>query len=277
MHTIEPILMHHFAPQVWCIQTPPAGVQKESYIAESDQHKVFVKFDVNAHPWHRLAAIGVTPPVLFTGTYAGRPYIIQAFAEGTYPDRPWFATHVALLASVMRAYHTDDELTAALATPSSYAAHIHHEVVLLERALATASPTPFHTAHMQQAFEVFKTQASQLQPVPLMPTHPDPSPVNMLVRNDTITLIDWDDVLRSDPMRDMGLVVWWYLTPQQWQAFGDAYGTALDQDRLFWWVAKRSLELALWLDVRHAHDGAHAFLEDFHRALHHQANPHVAP
>ena len=86
-------------------------------------------------------------------------------------------------------------------------------------------------------------------------------------------MLDWDDALLSDPMRDVGLVVWWYLAPDAWQRFFDAYGMPIDQDRLFWWVAKRSVELALFLDRRQARTSAQAFLADFYRALEHQHNP----
>lgn len=72
----------------------------------------------------------------------------------------------------------------------------------------------------------------------------------MLVTRRRLTMIDWDDVLLSDPMRDVGLMLWWYLPQRAWPAFFEVYGPPMDRNRIFWWVAKRSAELALWLGTR---------------------------
>ena len=277
MNIVEAVLAQHFAAQRWRISTPPAGVQKEAYIAQSEHHNLFVKFDVATWALPRLAAIGATPPLLFKGTHEGRPYIIQTLVEGTHPDRTWFAQNVGVLAHFIKRYHADKQLTELLSPPCMprYEEHIQHEVATLAHAFMTASPDTFATPRTHSAIGRFMEQSKRLRPVPFVPVHADPSPVNMLVTQQGFTMVDWDDVVLSDPMRDMGLVMWWYLPRHLWQPFVDTYGTSLDQHRLFWWVAKRSLELALWLDQRHAHDGAQAFLEDFFRAVQHHDNPQV--
>lgn len=277
MHTIERILAYHFSDQHWHVAPPPAGVQKEAYIAQNDQHRLFVKFDAATPAWDRLAAIGVTPHVLATGIHQGRPYLIQQFVEGTYPDRVWFTQHIAVLAHFIRRYHYDQHLAELLsASPAqSYSDHIRQEVVTLEGAMTMASLAIFKTDQFHHAFDLFRAQAKQLQPVPLVPTHADPSPVNMLVTKQGLTMLDWEDVMLSDPMRDVGLVVWWYLPLRRWQTFFDMYGMPMDRNRIFWWVAKRSVELALWFDTRHVDEQAQAFLDDFYRAVQHQANPQV--
>jgi hypothetical protein len=278
MNIVETILAQHFPAHHWRIGTPPAGVQKEAYIAQSEHHNLFVKFDVATRALPRLAAIGATPPLLFKGTHEGRPYIIQTLVKGTHPDRTWFAQNVGVLAHFIKRYHTDKQLTELLSPrlAQGYEDHIQHKVVALAQALTTASPGMFATPSTRSAIDRFMEQSKRLRPVPLVPVHADPSPVNMLVTPQGLTMVDWDDVVLSDPMRDMGLVMWWYLPRHLWQPFVDTYGTALDQHRLFWWVATRSLELAVWLDKRHAHDGAQAFFQDFVRAVQHHDNPQVA-
>jgi len=277
MHSIKHILAQHFPDQHWRVAPPPAGMQKEAYIAQSDQHTLFVKFDADTPAWSRLADIGATPPILGMGTYQGRPYLIQQFVEGTYPNRAWFAQHIEVLAHFISRYHHDTQLTELLSAPprQSYTDHIQQQVTMLTGAMATASSDMFKTDQARHAFAQFSEQAKRLQPVPLVPTHADPSPANMLVTTHGMTMLDWDDVLLSDPMRDVGLVLWWYLPQRAWQAFFDVYGTPMERDRIFWWVAKRSVELALWFDTRHADEPARAFLDDFYRAVQHQPNPKV--
>jgi hypothetical protein len=80
----------------------------------------------------------------------------------------------------------------------------------------------------------------------------------------------------SDPMRDIGLLLWWYVLPKQWPIFFQAYGLTLDQqqiDRIYWWTAKTSLSIALW-HVEHGLDGSD-FLQDFVAALNKSNNPHA--
>lgn len=166
IHVVEHILTRHFPEQRWRIMTPPAGVQKEAYVAQSDQHKLFVKFDAATPAWPRLADLGVTPPLLGLGTHYGRPYIIQPFVEGAYPDRKWFAQNTAVPAHFVNRYHNDEQLTKILSAPGarSYPEHIEQEVSAIEDALTVASLDMFSTSEFCQAFELFKQQAGQLRP-----------------------------------------------------------------------------------------------------------------
>jgi hypothetical protein len=277
MSMLDLILQQHFPPQSWSITRPSAGVQKDSYVAHSEQHALFIKFDADTPAWSRLATIGVTPPLLARGSLHGRSYLIQACVDGVHPDRLWFARHAAVLAELIRRYHHDQPLTALLAPspPQSYADHLRHTLAILTATLAAASFTPFTTSRFQHAWDRFLAQATQLHPMPLVPVHADPSPTNMLVTAQGLTLLDWDEVLLSDPMRDSGVMAWWYLPRRQWQAFFDGCGIPLEPTRLFWWTAQRSLTLAAWLAQRQEHSAAQAFLDDFYRAVQHDPNPQV--
>lgn len=46
------------------------------------------------------------------------------------------------------------------------------------------------------------------------------------------------------------------------------------RDRLFWWTAEESLDVALSLHEK-SHAGAEEFLEDFRAAVQHRENPHA--
>lgn len=278
MTLVKPILAQHYPDELWRVTRPAAGLQKETYVAESTQHKVFLKFDTDTPAWQRLAEIGVAPPLLHQGRCEGRPYIIQQFVEGTHPDRAWLARNADLLARVVNRYHHDRPLREMLSVThaGSYTQHVQREVTALESALSAASAPMFGGERLRRAFQQFGEQAGQLRPAPLVPVHPDPSSANMLVTDQGLILVDWDDLLLSDPMRDAGLLVWWYLPEKKWQRFFEAYGATVDRDKICWWVARRSLEVALWFDGRQAHKPARSFLEDFYRAVDGQSNPQSA-
>lgn len=91
--------------------------------------------------------------------------------------------------------------------------------------------------------------------------------------------MDWDGITLSDPLRDIGLILWWFVPPERWEAMfrrfwlPDAASAAAAIDRIFWWAAVTSLRVALWID-RHAPAAAiHSFLEDFHEAAARRPNP----
>ena len=77
-------------------------------------------------------------------------------------------------------------------------------------------------------------------------------------------------------MRDIGLVLWWYVAPRQWPDFFQSYSGALDGasiEKIFWWTARTSFAVALW-HVAHSYD-CRPFLQDFLAALAQQDNPHA--
>jgi len=125
----------------------------------------------------------------------------------------------------------------------------------------------------------FEAQAGYLQEVSLVPTHGDPNRKNFLLLNEQLFMVDWDELIVSDPMRDTGPFLWWHASPQTWGEFFDSYGDPLDNpklDRLYWWAARQSLQVALWTaNEAGAPRETEAFLEDFKAGVAQQDNPHL--
>lgn len=103
-------------------------------------------------------------------------------------------------------------------------------------------------------------------------THGDPNTANFLLA-ERLWLVDWDDLARADPMRDIGQVAWWYLDEETWLSFVVACGqppTAVR--RIHWWAAVESLDVALRLGDPDG-EAAEAFLGDFDAAVSGRSNP----
>ena len=131
-----------------------------------------------------------------------------------------------------------------------------------------------HAPEIISAFEKLNNQAQKLHPVKLMPVHPDPNTKNMLLIDSKLLLVDWDNLKLSDPMRDAGLLLWWYVSPRKWPIFFHAYGLPVDEDladRIYWWSARTSFAIALW-HVEHGYDCT-AFLQDSVAAVNKDGNP----
>jgi hypothetical protein len=278
MEKVRHILQKHFQRADWNISQPQDGQYRTSYIAQSKEQRVFIKFDVPIDALQRLSEIKVAPLVFASGVYEGTSYVAQEYINGTYPDWRWFATHLPLLASFIRRYHFDDQLTSLLSKTmtNNFVDHVALDMATLETQFRFLDVYVLHVPEIVSAFDKLKNQASKLHPAKLVPVHPDPNTKNMLLDDTKLFLVDWDKVQLSDPMRDIGLLLWWYVSPQQWPIFFRAYGIRVDKylvDRIYWWAARTSFAVALW-HVEHERDCT-AFLRDFVAAVKKGGNPHA--
>jgi aminoglycoside phosphotransferase (APT) family kinase protein len=275
---VTTILHRHFPPADWIIFRPRDGQQKARFIAQYGEHRVFVMLDVPAAALRRLGEIGVAPCLLADGVIGNMTYVVQEYIAGSYPDRRWFASNLPLLARFVRRYHNDRPLSELLSVDGAitYEEHIAADLVELEERYRSLYAADLHTVEIEQAFQRLKDWSKHLQSAILLPIHPDPNTKNMLLRGETgaLVMVDWDEVQLSDPVRDVGLLLWWYVSRRQWSEFFDAFGVGMDEaivDRIFWWAARTSFTVALW-QVEHGHD-CRAFLQDFLAALHKKNNP----
>jgi len=265
----------------WDIRKPDAG-NHDAFVAKHGEYNVFLKYDVNASVLDRLAALDVTPAVLGSGAVHGRSYVIQEYVEGSHPEREWFSQNLPDLARFIKTYHTDEELRGLLLPPepTSYTDHIQQSVDRLKRGMHRAHTAPLRSTQAIEGFHRLANQAGTLQHTPLVPTHADPNNKNFLLVGNCFYLLDWDESSLSDPLRDTGLLLWWYVPRERWSEFFAAYSMETDQatlDKVYWWSAFTSLGVAQWYDEHTQNEvSIHEFLHDFYAALSQQGNPHTA-
>ncbi|MGH2496617.1 MAG: phosphotransferase, partial [Ktedonobacteraceae bacterium] len=210
MSDVRSILHRHFQATGWLITKPEDGQQKACFVAQYDTTKVFIKLDVPVAALQRLGEIGVAPRVIASGDVDGIPYVMQEYITGSYPDWRWFAGHLPMLAAFIKRYHTDQPLASLLAAnaPTSYVEHVELDLTMLEKQYTTLHSEELHAPVIVTAFEKLKAWSKRLRAVPLVPVHPDPNTKNILLSNESMLMVDWDDVQLSDPMRDAGLLLW---------------------------------------------------------------------
>jgi thiamine kinase-like enzyme len=251
----------------------------ESYIATRDGLELFIKFDVEAPALQRVAELGVAPRVLAAGRHEGRLYIVQEYVQGIRPEREWFPLHLSELADLIQVYHRDPVLTALLSKGEQlkHVEHIEKELKGFETQLAGLAD-PAHRAELSPLVTQLREQSRSFEPVDLVPTHADPNFYNFLVAGERIYLLDWDAASLSDPLRDVGPLLWWYVPPGKWHEFFAAFNVEMSDQtahKVYWWAARQSCMVAL-LFAGSAYPGyAGPFIEDFRAALHRQANPHA--
>jgi thiamine kinase-like enzyme len=270
MDKARKILLDTFGSDQWTIEKPKDGMQKECYIAHGADGSLFIKFDAPSLSLQRLGEIGVTPPVLASGSYNGQAYIIQEYVVGAYPTRAWIKGHTSEVASAIKRYHTDQPLTALLAQTqqTNYALHLTEDMAGIGSKIAK------QPAQVGQVYAQLMALAAEFEAVPLVPVHNEPNTKNMLVSANKLFFIDWDEIVLSDPLRDIGTFAWWYLPENQWQSFFTECGVALNEDtkrKAYWFAALASLVVLLWRAENGYDDGG--FLGDCLAALALQPNP----
>ena len=257
---------------LWRAVRAARGSSGRSFLVSNATRRLFVKLEVRVDLLHRLGEIGVAPPVVASGELAGRAFVVQELSVGRRPSRAWFGRRLDELADLMGSYQRDAALRPLLEDHAVTAVQYGRYL-----ALRAARQTRDENA---AAFVAVGTRVGQLplsvQTDELAPTHGDPNTENFLVGRAGTHLVDWDDAALMDPMRDIGQLLWWYVPPEAWPRFFDRYGIEDDpalRDRLYWWVAAESLDVALRLDDAGDGSGARAFLTDAAAALAHRPNP----
>lgn len=276
---IDEILTSHFPKRKWLLREASEGLTSKGYIATSDDLGLFIKFDVDARVLHRVAELGIAPTVLAAGSHNGSTYVVQEFLHGTHPTRAWFSLNLPRLADLIQTYHGDPVLATLLGTGNSleYRDYIDSQFKGFEAQLA-GLPESSYKAELTPLLAELKHQARSFDPVGLVPTHADPNNNNFLLTGDKIYLLDWDGASLSDPIRDVGPLLWWYVPAEKWPEFFAAFSiekSEQNERKVYWWAARQSCMVALLFASLGYPQYGLPFIADFRAALHEQANPHA--
>jgi hypothetical protein len=268
----------------WRISRASSGWSRRTFVATDGVQRLFLKFDVEVEALRRLADLEVMPPVLDAGEYRGHSFVVQPYLRGRHPQRSWFDGHHTELARLVRAYQRDGRLR-NLISPSVIPTHralvdtVIDELEHRYQRLVQLGLRGGSGSGGTRAIDRLRTSSGNLQAAELVPTHGDPNLKNFVLAN-AVYLVDWDDLALSDPLRDVGQLMWWYLPPSRWDDFFGELGLEGDdhlRDRLFWWAAAESLDVALSLAENGDRDGASDFFDDFAAAIEQRPNPRLPP
>jgi hypothetical protein len=260
----------------WQVSRPRTGWSRRTFVAANGQRRIFVKFDVAIDVLRRLGELAVTPPLLYGGEYGGHSFVVQPHVGGRHPRRAWFRQHPLELGRVVRAYQHDAQLQDLVGPPRipTHQAHIAAFVGRLERRSRSMGQNVLGKGFGAATRQLWD-RSTNLAATDLVPTHGDPNWKNFVLSED-LFLVDWDEVALSDSLRDIGQLLWWYVPPRRWQDFFREFGLVGDKavrDRLFWWVAAESLDVALTLSDAGDIAGAKEFIQDFAAAIQQRGNP----
>jgi thiamine kinase-like enzyme len=276
---IERILKNSLSITGWEIRKPPSGLSKEAYIAKAGDKEVFIKFDADVSCLSRLGELGIAPRVLSSGNENGIPFLIQEYVRGVSPTAEWFISHLSEVAEVIREYHNDGVLARLLREQR----RVETADDRVKKFKTIKPKLPIERKALEIVAEL-QEQLSDIVTSDLSPVHADPNKKNFLIEDRKVWIIDWDDIVLSDPLRDVGPVCYWYLPEEFWPQFLGKLGYGYQENamnRLYWWITVRSLKVFWWYIHQNSETGEERYfreslnyLEDAQAAIKRKPNPH---
>jgi hypothetical protein len=242
----------------WSVRPHRGGSSGRTFRADGER-PIMIRLDASVPVHARLATLGIVPQILGSGSFEGRPFVLQPLVAAPVTSVDWVRSNADDVARLVRRYQAD-EVLAGLATPLSPSA--------FARALGQST----RDAALASRVERLVKQAPTVADDAWRATHGDPNYRNFL-SSDPPWLVDWDELRRADPMRDIGQIAWWYLDESAWPRFIAACGEQRGAiDRVHWWAAAESLDVAVRLADRDP-EAAAGFFGDFEAAIEGRSNP----
>jgi thiamine kinase-like enzyme len=229
---VQAYLTKNIATCAWTA-THPSGSGHETYVAHGLGESYFVKLGACAERYEILAADGLTPVVLSSGSLEdGTAIIVQPFIAGRKPSRKDFQSHLDRFAIITHGVHHHPQLGRILppAPTTTHRAAAERALTALRRQWASyRSFVPTEATFVDDSLERLVHDIGRLDGTGLVASHNDICNANWIMAEDgAIYLVALEAMALDDPARDIGALLWWYYPPELRQHFLSIVGYADD-------------------------------------------------
>lgn len=202
----------------------PRGSGRETYVALSSTHKVFVKMGADIEKVRVMSEMGLTPQVLDVGRLEdGTTIMVQESVQGQHPGRVDYRERWKDVARVVREMHTNEGVKRLLPGAESErfreaGLQALHGVSarwdeIRGRVGRAARIVDYGLEKLEGYIEGFSGGG-------LAACHGDICWDNWVFADDgRIYVVDLDMMALDDPTLDIGPLLWWYYEPEIWGQF----------------------------------------------------------
>jgi thiamine kinase-like enzyme len=234
---VHAFLQKHFSICDWSFSLP-RGSRLESYFAQGNGQRYFVKVGVQVDRYLAMAEIDLTPPVLVYGQLNnGLSIIVQPFLKGRTPSRLDYRNQLGKVAEVIRTMHHQSQLQGILPASSSILCKdaglraLHRLQQKWERYKVQV---PMVAEFVDSRFEYLAKQINLFSGEGLVVSHGDICNANWLFASDgKIYVLDFESMSIDDPALDLGALLWWYYPPELREHFLKIAGYRYDDEFKF--------------------------------------------
>lgn len=236
--------MEHILGQEWEI-TPAGGATGEAFYAEYEDQRLFLKR--NSSPFLAvLSAEGIVPKLVWTKRLENGDVIT---AQQWLPGRELTPAEMnqELVAKLLKKIHCSKPMLGMLSRIEN--SPLHPETIF-QSVVNELDEQVRSLPQTQKALNFLMSEALNVYCDEKVVCHGDVNHNNWLLAEDNqLYLIDWDGARIADPAIDLGLLLYWYIPPENWQDWLSMYGQELTDHlrlRMKWYVTVQTLSSIQW-------------------------------
>jgi thiamine kinase-like enzyme len=212
-------LHDHCGNHQWELALPSSGRGQETYVAESDGGRYFVKVGAHIPCYEAMASLNLTPAVIVSGYLRdGASVLVEPYIKGRNPSWQDFRKLLPSMAAVVSKMHHWPALKSVLPAVDSEsyrgvglgaARRVQHKWELCR------AQVPIVADYVDEALARVIREIQGFSGSGLVASHNDICNSNWLIAPDgRIYLVDLEAMCLDDPAHDMGSLLWWYYPPE---------------------------------------------------------------
>lgn len=236
--------MEHILGQEWEI-VPAGGATGEAFFARHEDQELFLKR--NSSPFLAvLSAEGIVPKLVWTKRLEnGDVFTAQQWLNGR--ELKPAEMNQDRVAKLLKKIHRSKPMLRMLRqlgkTPLQ-------PELLLQKAEEELDSEVLGLPEVQKTMAFLRLEAGNVHSEEKVVCHGDVNHNNwLLAENNQLYLIDWDGAMVADPAIDLGLMLYWYISEEDWENWLAMYGKQLTEHlklRMKWYVALQTLSSIHW-------------------------------
>lgn len=236
--------MEHLFGHDWEI-VPAGGATGEAFYAKHEEQRLFLKR--NSSPFLAvLSAEGIVPKLIWTKRMENGDVIT---AQQWLNGRELKASDMnqESVAKLLRKIHSSKPLLGMLTRMGKSPLQPETLLRLIEEELDYDLK---EQAAVIQSVDFLKKEVSHIHCEENTVCHCDVNHNNWLLsENNQLYLIDWDGAMIADPAIDLGMLLYWYISKEEWPNWLERYGIQLTDNlllRMKWYVIAQTLTSIQW-------------------------------
>lgn len=238
------MMLEHILGQGWEI-TPAGGATGEAFFAQHQEQKLFLKR--NSSPFLAVLSVeGIVPKLVWTKrTENGDVITAQQWLSGRELNPEEMSQK--RVAKLLKKIHDSAPLLSMLLrlgkTPFDAAMMLRQIEIELDEELTSL-------ATIQASICFLRDEIQHIAHEEYVVCHSDINHNNWLLSDDNqLYLIDWDGPMIADPALDIGMLLYLYIEPENWDGWLKQYGIELTDHlllRMKWYFISQTLLSIQW-------------------------------
>ncbi|ADC48865.1 hypothetical protein BpOF4_03995 [Alkalihalophilus pseudofirmus OF4] len=257
--------MEMFLGDGWKVE-PAGGATGEAYIAQQGDQKVFLKR--NSSPFLAvLSAEGIVPKLLWTKRLEnGDVVTAQRWVKGR--ELKAFEMKERKVAELLAKIHGSSELLDMFKRIGNEP--LSPEVIV-DNLRVQLQLNQVEDDIIETGMAFLASQLNDVSYDHYVVCHCDINHNNWIQdEEEQLYLIDWDGATVADPALDLGLLLYSYIPPEEWEDWIKEYGLLLGEslrERMHWYVVSQTISVILWHYERKQFTEVDKFKEYLHSLL----------